>query len=360
MIHTLVDIFLKQYRRVYVAWIDYAKAFDMVWRSALWFKLTKSGVSSKIVNVIKQIYGNIKSKVFAHGQFSPSFPSFAGVRQGESLSPFLFSIFINDLEEFLTKHGFDYLKISKNDSYNYFTLMIVLYADDTAIMADSKDNLQRGLNALWSYCEMWKLQVNTDKTKVTIFEKRKSNEQNAIFTFNDNPIEVVGSFNYLGAILSSNGLMKKCIDSALNKGRKAMFSILRKARTLNLTPEIQIDLFHKLVVPIVLYGAEIWAYEDLDKLDKFHIKFLRYVLKLNTCTPIPMIYGETGEIPISIHAKARMIGFLSKMLNQNTNTLSKQVFELAYKMHTDGYYTCKWIYKVTSILEPLRYRYRCT
>ena len=62
VIHTLVDIFLKQNRRVYVAWIDYAKAFDMVWRSALWFKLTKSGVSSKIVNVIKQIYGNIKSK----------------------------------------------------------------------------------------------------------------------------------------------------------------------------------------------------------------------------------------------------------------------------------------------------------
>ena len=353
VIQTLVDIFLKQNRRLYVAWIDYAKAFDMVWRSALWFKLTKSGISSKLVNIIKQLYENVKSKVFAHGKFSATFPSFAGVRQGESLSPFLFSIFINDLEEFLSKNGFDYLKISNNETYNFFTLMIVLYADDTAIIADSKENLQRGLNALISYCEMWKLQINTDKTKVTIFEKRKSKEPKPVFTLNNNPIEIVESFNYLGVVLSSNGSMKKCIDTALDKGRKAMFAILKKARILNLSPSTQIELFHNLVLPIVLYGAEIWAYEDLEKLDKFHLKFLRYVLKLNISTPIPMIYGETGEIPISIYAKSRMVGYLSKMLNQNTRTLSKQVFELAYKMHKDGYYTCKWMYKVVGILTEM-------
>ena len=88
VIHTLVDMFLKQNRRVYVAWIDYAKALDMVWRSVLWFKLTKSGISSKTVNIIKQIYRNIKSKVFAHLQLLSSFPSFVGVIQWESLSPF--------------------------------------------------------------------------------------------------------------------------------------------------------------------------------------------------------------------------------------------------------------------------------
>ena len=49
-----------------------------------------------------------------------------------------------------------------------------------------------------------------------------------------------------------------------------MFAILKKARILNLSPETQIELFDKLVLPIVLYGAEIWAYEDLEKLDKFH------------------------------------------------------------------------------------------
>ena len=74
-------------------------------------------------------------KIFRH--LSPALL----VRQGENLSPFLLSIFINDLEEFLTKHGFDCHKISSNETYNFCTLMIVLYADDTAIIAVSKENL---------------------------------------------------------------------------------------------------------------------------------------------------------------------------------------------------------------------------
>ena len=137
----------------------------MVWRSALWFKFTKSGISGQLVNIIKQLYENVKSKVFAHGKFSPTFPSFAGVRQGKSLSPFLISIFIIDLEEFLSKNGFDHLKISNNETYNFSTLMIVLYADDMAIIADSKEYLQRGLNALMLYCETCKLQINTEKNE---------------------------------------------------------------------------------------------------------------------------------------------------------------------------------------------------
>ena len=143
-----MTFFIKQNRKLYVAWIDYAKAFDMVWRNALWQKLARVGVSTKIVNLIKNLYKMVKSKVFAQGRLSRPFLSFAGVRQGESLSPFLFSMFINDLEEFLNNRNFDYLKISNHEAYNYINLMIVLYADDTALLADSKEQLQTGLNAL--------------------------------------------------------------------------------------------------------------------------------------------------------------------------------------------------------------------
>ena len=74
-----------------------------------------------------------------------------------------------------------------------------------------------------------------------------------------------------------------------------MFSILRKARTLDLIPKIQIELFQKLVLLIVLFGAKIWAYEDFEKIDKFYLRFLRYVLKLNTSTPISMILVKRGN-----------------------------------------------------------------
>ena len=159
---------------------------------------------------------------------------------------------------------------------------------------------------------MWKLKVNVHKTKITIFERCKSNVQNITFTYDGEEIEITSTFSYLGIILSSNGKMKDCIDNLLDRGRKAMFLILKKAREQHLAPDIQIDLFHKLVLPVLSYGCELWAYEDLDKFDKFHLKFLRYVLHLNISTPIPMIYGETGEVQISITLKSRMLRFLSK------------------------------------------------
>ena len=53
VLQTLIELCIKQKRRLFIAWVDYAKAFDTVWRQALWFKLLKAGYSSKIVSVIK-------------------------------------------------------------------------------------------------------------------------------------------------------------------------------------------------------------------------------------------------------------------------------------------------------------------
>ena len=51
------------------------------------------------MNVIKSMYQNVKSKVKYNNELSDSFNSYLGVRQGECLSPFLFSMYLNDIEE---------------------------------------------------------------------------------------------------------------------------------------------------------------------------------------------------------------------------------------------------------------------
>ena len=86
---------------LYVAFIDYAKAFDTIWRDGLWYKLVKEGIGGKFLNILKSMYEKSKSCVFINGERSQFFSSFAGVRQGEILSPLLFAFYINDLEEFL-------------------------------------------------------------------------------------------------------------------------------------------------------------------------------------------------------------------------------------------------------------------
>ena len=70
-------------------------------------KLVSQGIkhASKLLSAIKNIYSNIKSCIIVNGRRSPYFSSMMGVRQGENLSPLLFSLYVNDLEQFLSNKG---------------------------------------------------------------------------------------------------------------------------------------------------------------------------------------------------------------------------------------------------------------
>ena len=91
----------------------------------------------------------IKSLVKQNGMSSGFFECNVGVRQGENLSPFLFSLYINDLEEFLVEKDIVGLQtISKeieDELLLHLKLLILFYADDTVILAESADDLQKAL-----------------------------------------------------------------------------------------------------------------------------------------------------------------------------------------------------------------------
>ena len=183
LLKNVIDLFVKNDKqKLYCAFVDYKKAFDTVWRSALWHKLLNNGITSKLYNVIVNMYSNIKSCVSQNGQLSEYFVSVNGVRQGENLSPFLFALFINDIEEFLIQYGCEPIHATGADVQTFLKLLVIMYADDTVLFADSKENLQNCLNGLNSYCNKWKLQVNAEKTKVLIFSNRKVNGKKINFT----------------------------------------------------------------------------------------------------------------------------------------------------------------------------------
>ena len=121
------------------------------------------------------MYTNIKSCVSLNNKLSDFFISNMGVRQGENLSPFLFSIFMNDLEDYLEQHGLSGIICETQDAEDiavtYFKLFILLYADDTVIISETSDGLKEALNTFESYCNDFKLSVNISKTKIVIFSK---------------------------------------------------------------------------------------------------------------------------------------------------------------------------------------------
>ena len=80
-------------------------------RGLLWGKLLNSGVNGKVLHVIQDMYAKAKSCVKTRHGLSQFFVSNIGLRQGENLSPVLFSLFLNDLKGFLTSNNVQGLKL---------------------------------------------------------------------------------------------------------------------------------------------------------------------------------------------------------------------------------------------------------
>ena len=169
VLYGLIELLKARKRKLYCVFIDFQKAFDMVWRVGLWRKLLNTNIKGEFFRIIHNMYQNIKSCVKVENVTSDFFTCNTGVRQGENLSPLLFSVFLNDLENFMYDKFCTGVEILDYELMLFLKIIVVLYADDTIIVADSAECLQQNINVFNEYCNLWKLTVNCAKTKVVIF-----------------------------------------------------------------------------------------------------------------------------------------------------------------------------------------------
>ena len=148
---------------MFVAFIDFAKAFDTVQHEYLWDKLHFLRISLKMSTIIQSMYSNATSFVSANGDISNTFPCRTGVRQGCPLSPLLFCLFVNDIVEHLQLHDSGYI------TFMSIKLRALLFADDLVLFAESSLGLQHSLDLLYQYCQRWALTINVLKSKVMFF-----------------------------------------------------------------------------------------------------------------------------------------------------------------------------------------------
>jgi hypothetical protein len=87
------------------------------------------------------------------------FPCLNGVRQGENLSLFLFALYLNDLDTFLTSKNAQRVKSISEDFENdlqiYVKLFTILYADDTVLLTESAEELQLELNYFYEHFTLY-------------------------------------------------------------------------------------------------------------------------------------------------------------------------------------------------------------
>ena len=117
------------------------------------------------------------------------------------------------------------------------------------------------------------------------------------------------------------------------------------------------QLFDSVVLPVLLYGCEIWGFENLAIIEKVHLQFLKYTLHLKNSTPLCMIYGELGRLPIECEIKKRMIKFWMRLIATNNNKLSNKIYQVLFNMHVANIYSSPWICVIENILNSCGFTY---
>ena len=143
-----------------------------------------------------------------------------GVRQGCILSSCLFNLYSEKVisEALELQHG-----ITLNGEY----ISNVRYADDTALVAETGEQLQQMINNINDSCNKYGMSLNAKNTKVMVISKKDTWEQLAI-TVNNTRLEQVKQYTYLGSLITDDG---RCIQEVKKRIGQAK-SVFWKTREL--------------------------------------------------------------------------------------------------------------------------------
>ena len=90
----LREKYLQHQQDLYQVFIDFKKAFDVVWHAALWATMKKYNISTNLVQVVRNLHNKATSAVLFNSSRGDWFRTTVGVRQGCLLSSTLFNIFL--------------------------------------------------------------------------------------------------------------------------------------------------------------------------------------------------------------------------------------------------------------------------
>ena len=136
-IHWITEKAQEFQENIYFCFLDYAKAFDGVDHSKLWKILKEMGITDHLTCLLRNLYAGQEATVRTGHGTTDWFQIWKGVHQVCILSPCLFNLYADYI---MQNAGLDEaqvrIKIARRNINN------LRYADDTTLMAESKEELK--------------------------------------------------------------------------------------------------------------------------------------------------------------------------------------------------------------------------
>ena len=138
-----------------MAFLDLAKAFDAISHDLFAKGLMRLGVPDQFIKVVEDLYRGATTTFATGGGQTRQMKINQGVKQGDPLSSILFNGCLNPMFCILERDGRGWR--------NGETITALGYADDTAVLSDSRDGLEKNLTLVKTYCDQVGLRLNVTK-----------------------------------------------------------------------------------------------------------------------------------------------------------------------------------------------------
>ena len=349
-LNAIIERYLLKNSKLYVAFIDFKKAYDTVNRNILWSVLLRTGIHGKLLKMVQAIYTNVKACVMSSSGcnntgYSRFFECLQGLKQGCVMSPILFSLLINELASEIIVKGKHGVHLTPDE----IELFLLLFADDLTLLSATVVGLQNQLNILQRETARLRLTVNLDKSKIIVFRKGGFLRSTEKWLLGGRQLEVVNSYKYLGITFSTKLCFTAAMEETKLKGKKSTNEILSTLGRIGCSsPDIFFKLFDSQVVPLLLYASEIWGYKPFKQIEQVHLYACKRFLHVRNKTANDVVYGELGRFPLWITSTIRCIKYWLRLLKQPNERYSKKAYNTLLSMHEKGYKT--WVTHIKSIL----------
>ena len=151
-----------------------------------------------------------------------------------------------------------------------------------------------------------------------------------------------------------NGKYTKAINKQILQAKRASYSLIAKARKFQLPVDMQLHLFDTCILPILLYGCEVWGFSKLQNIEIFHNQFCKFLLKIGPKSINNITLGELGRFKVEKFVKQRMLNFWVKINTSKDSKVSMAMYQKVREMYDKGEYESEWVKCIKSTLDQLQ------
>lgn len=291
--------------------IDFERAFDLMWVDGLLFKLRSMGITGRTYRFVRDFLSDRTIQVRVGSILSKCVQMENGCPQGSVLSPMLFLIMMNDYPV---------------DPRNGCKLS--LFADDSTIYKSGNyinytvGHLQKYLNNIYKWCERWGLKISTSKTVCVIFTTKRLLDPPPL-TLNGRVIKYEKTAKFLGMVFDGRMTWTPHINYIVDKCQKRInFMRSITGSTWGGGKRELLIVYKALVLSLIDYGCQAYlgaAATALEKLNVLQSKALSICCGACKSTSVSALQVECGVMPLRLRRESLSLRYACVIMAQNNN-----------------------------------------